>query len=61
MLRKILDKNTPEIGSAHYLQVFVELLHKINPKIKDHFFYDVVSIEYEVGKTRRAYRHIYTR
>ncbi|MDR0722432.1 MAG: PD-(D/E)XK nuclease family protein [Treponema sp.] len=53
MLRKILDKNTPEIGSAHYLQVFVKLLHKINPKIKDHFFSDVVSIECEVGKTKQ--------
>lgn len=38
MLRKILDKNTPEIGNPGYLQVFVDLLHKINPKIKHHFF-----------------------
>jgi hypothetical protein len=53
MLRKILDKKTPEIGNPGYLQVFVELLHKINPKIKHHFFSDAVSIECEFGKTKQ--------
>jgi hypothetical protein len=52
MLRQILDKNTQEIGSDQYLKMFMQILNKINPLIKEHIFTENVSVECEIGKTK---------
>jgi hypothetical protein len=52
MLQKILDPKTPEIGGVRFLRVFLELLKKINPRIKTGGLNGQITVEREPGGTK---------
>jgi hypothetical protein len=60
ILAYILDPETPAIGNKEYLNIFVDLLRKINPNIKTYKFSDNVKVEREKDRIDIAiYDNVY--